>query len=360
MNSFKGIEGARAWLAWTVVISHIWVWGGLSAISLGRAGHYAVEVFIVISGFVITNLIIEKHEPYPIYIARRFLRIYPVYVVCLTLGILATPLGIDALLHYPLSRPHVVEHFSKELAGYREQLWPHVLLHLTMFHGATPNTILQEAQYIFLPPAWSLSLEWQFYLVAPAAVWAAQRRGWNIALAVVALIGVWTFRREMFGHFYKPSFLPGAGILFLIGIGTRLAIDKLPELRSYPTLAILIVFGITITQRDLLPIAIWVAMVAYILQPRKWAMLDGRIALWAGARSYSVYLVHYPIMLLTMWVAVKVLGLSGWETLLVSGSATILLTIAAAELIYWLVEKPVIGFGKTLGRPSRSLQPTGP
>src|SRR3954469_11656757 len=101
MNVFRGIEGARAWLAWTVVIAHVFILSGLAgtypwADKIGRLGNWPVNVSLIISGFVITNLIIAKKEPYFPYIGRQFLRLYPAYFVCLMLALLVQPLGFKA------------------------------------------------------------------------------------------------------------------------------------------------------------------------------------------------------------------------------------------------------------------------
>jgi peptidoglycan/LPS O-acetylase OafA/YrhL len=49
-------------------------------------GDCAVMVFIAISGFVIAGLVTDKAEPYPEYITRRVLRIFPVYLVILAIA----------------------------------------------------------------------------------------------------------------------------------------------------------------------------------------------------------------------------------------------------------------------------------
>src|ERR1700761_2937765 len=107
MKHFRSIDGLRAWLAWFVVVAHV----GLHTAAqtqvpflqntFGSLGPRAVETFIIISGFVITHLLLERHEPYPVYITRRFLRIYPIYFVCLCAGIVAMYLHFAAFAHHP-------------------------------------------------------------------------------------------------------------------------------------------------------------------------------------------------------------------------------------------------------------------
>ncbi len=76
-------------MAWWVVLGHALILSGLSAFipqRIGRivmAGDIAVDVFIIVSGFVITNLMLAKKETYLPYIVRRAFRIYPIYVLCL-------------------------------------------------------------------------------------------------------------------------------------------------------------------------------------------------------------------------------------------------------------------------------------
>lgn len=106
MMHYRGIEGLRAWLSWVVVFAHIVQMTGvanifppLQAFQIG--GDFAVNIFIMISGFVITCLILEKKENYKTYIVRRFLRIYPTYLICLVLGIIASELYADIILAHP-------------------------------------------------------------------------------------------------------------------------------------------------------------------------------------------------------------------------------------------------------------------
>src|SRR5579862_198970 len=107
MTHFRSIDGLRAWLAWIVVFSHITLYTATDVRvpvlehTLDIAAMRAVSIFIIISGFVITHLLLEQRESYLPFITRRFLRIYPVYLICLGAGVFATRLHLAAFAGHP-------------------------------------------------------------------------------------------------------------------------------------------------------------------------------------------------------------------------------------------------------------------
>ena len=241
---YKGIEGLRAWLAWTVVCSHIADVGPSISINdeVGDAGDFSVRIFIIISGFVITHLIQEKREPFPVFIARRFLRIYPAYLVALILAILVSPLRFEAVLGDPYADSLLKHYALVERAQYDGHLTSHLLAHLTLFHGALPNNILPASEYMFLAPAWSLSLEWQFYLIAPIWIWALCR--FPLATGSLTLLGFLTYKLLLASMYLSPSFLLGAGVLFLLGIMTRLWLPFASRREDYPWFPVIGFFAV--------------------------------------------------------------------------------------------------------------------
>ena len=216
MTWFRGLEGVRAWLALAVLVEHV---VGLTALpdhhpatrQLVHAGDSAVSVFIVISGFVITHMILERHEPYPLYLARRLLRLYPVYAVCLVLGLVSTLL-LNRIM--PLQPWGAAIPFTQAMARARASLAGnglplHLALHLSLLHGLVPDNLLFRAQLALLTPAWSLSLEWQFYLLAPLVVLALRRPDTTLLVTAIALGLYLLARKGVPGPYLMPSLLPG-------------------------------------------------------------------------------------------------------------------------------------------------------
>lgn len=355
---YKGIGGARAWLAWIVVLSHI---VGLTPLYtlphtkvLFESGEFAVRVFIMISGFVIANLAIKARETYGVYIVRRALRLYPAYLISLAIGVMALPLTADLMNFYNID-PGLMRHFLVQLSEWQMRPVVHILLHVSMLHGMVPNSILPQSQYMFVPPAWSLSLEWQFYLIAPLFVAAAIKRPLATCVVVVALLAA--YNRGVFGSFYSPSLIFGSGWFFLIGIMTRINIDVLPSFRKYPIALLVALLPIVMIERSLAPLLIWIALVAYIRSGAVTPLLDGTIANFLGARSFSVYVLHVPILIASTWVAWGPMHLQGYFASVVTGLATIVLTAGISECAYRFIETPFITFGKQFGRePERASQ----
>jgi len=379
MIRFSGLDGLRGWLAWTVVFGHIAYFTGLLAPWASRdqtqlAGAVAVMIFIILSGFVITHLVIEKREPYRLYIARRALRIYPIYLLALLMGIgttfltfrtFLTPDGaIDPVAMASLAYPDPGVLMFDRGALRTPAYFAHLVAHLTMLHGMFAQSYLPNSQFMFLSPAWSLSLEWQFYLVAPFVVRAATRRIPSIGLVLLALGLYLLYVLNVFGWWGKPSFLPGASFYFAIGIASRLLVTDRPFRFSgwaAATLALLVT-GFVALGAWLLPVAIWVVFfAASLLQDREGAfggvvgrvfkaLFESRLATHLGNASYSTYLVHVPLLQLSMFVAVRVLALAPASAALFVAGATLVSTWVVSQATYRWIELPVIARGKRLQR----------
>ncbi len=367
MKHFRSLDGVRAWLAWSVVLFHMILltaadqWKPILA-NADILSRVRVPCFLIISGFVITHLLLEKKEHYFPYIVRRFLRIYPLYLFCLALGIFATYLHFAAFADHPwgnyVPQPLLL---SEELAGsHGTTLRLHLLAHLTMTHGLISDSVLPGTQFMFLGPAWQVSLEWQFYMLAPLILVGLRTQRGKIILALLTVVGLAAFQRGWFGVFHDPSFLPGAGIYFAVGIATRLVYPKLPALSKYPAAAVILAGGLVFFTRSLFPFFLWLAFIVWLRVEHatdavsrgidRFAdlALNSKVARYLGTRSYSTYLIHEPIIHIVVYVCIKKFSLGIAQTVGITFVAVPIMTLGAAIVLYKYVESPFIAFGKRL------------
>jgi peptidoglycan/LPS O-acetylase OafA/YrhL len=368
LRKFAAIEGLRAWLAWAVVLSHLAQVTGITWLGLGpsllKLGHVSVLVFVIVSGFVITHLVVEKPEPYGPYIVRRFMRIYPLFIVtCLigyyTLDVLASDLQTVAWGRQPGQESAA---FIDIARADHQLFWMQLLSHLTMLHGVLGENILPNAAYAFNPPGWSLSLEWQFYLLAPLLIALLRRPS---ALPVVALIlcaGALAYNIGLLGTFKNPSNFLGASGYFVIGIASRLLLPLAPP--AVPKAGLLLASAalLALLSWDIAPIAVWaVVLTVIVMEPifgtasavARWLrqLLTSRLATLAGARSYSVYLCHMAVIAISLHVWLLIWPSVSRSAAFVAISVTAIpLTILISELFYRGVERPGIALGSRLAR----------
>src|SRR6266403_5446415 len=106
---FRELDGLRGVLAWIVVASHILVCVGWIGPIVGgdyflsQVAAAAVDVFIILSGFAITRLLIVTHESGGRYVWRRICRIFPAYWAALLAGIALNAWVADNLRQLPRS-----------------------------------------------------------------------------------------------------------------------------------------------------------------------------------------------------------------------------------------------------------------
>ena len=367
---FKSIEGLRGWMAWWVVIGHAvrltgtgeWLPGPVAKVVLKP--DIAVNVFIVVSGFVITHLLMNARESYSHYLWRRFLRLAPIYIFCLFLAIAVNDWYMQVFADLPWS-------FRREMRIDREtqiaeHWWTHLLVHLTLLHGLIPASILKYSPSAFLAPAWSLSLEWQFYLLAPAIVGLMMRslRSACITLAVLLFAGI--LSRIVFqGQYEFPSMLLLSIQYFMLGIVSRLVLSRLRPVPVSPAILLLVICPLVVYTRSL-ELGLWALFAIFILQEsgllanssRSFALLQyvlgtNPIIRNLGKFSYSTYLIHVPIM------AIVVHFYDAWRPIeqqmhvVIATALAIVVTLIVSPLTYYLIEKPFIDMGKKK-KPARA------
>jgi peptidoglycan/LPS O-acetylase OafA/YrhL len=365
------LDGLRGLLALWVVLGHMLAWSGYWENKLPPGfgvcwtafvgGHAAVDTFIILSGFAITFLLCKRSQSYLGFMTGRFFRIYPVYLPCLLLGIATTFLT-----------PHILDTAQWRGTAYFEGIrtvtqdsfsapGAHTFWHLTLLNGVLPKSFLTSATVTLLPPAWSITLEWQYYLVAPflarMVLPTSSRLRTAANWAVIAAIGLVGLRYR--GEWQNPmaAFFPSRMPLFLIGIWSYHFYARFHGTSNGRRIA-LVAVAVTVAAsilRQWNPIALtaWALGLGCVMVPGNPLLSLVRRTLlhpalqWLGHISFPVYLIHWPVIIGVLAVQLHfVPGISQGKALAVLLFAGLPLVILAARLLHVFVETPGIAFGK--------------
>ena len=347
-DTFRGdVEGLRAAAVLPILLFHL-------DPRLVPGGYMGVDVFFVISGYLITQMILRDRHGFRFkaFYIRRFFRLFPALLVtllsCLTAGWwVLSPGDYAQLATSGLTAAFGVSnvYFLQSIDYFNAASLSHPLLH-----------------------TWSLGAEEQFYLLWPALLVAAARiRIPFIVLVIVA--GVASFaavavlqERMPDGAFYMMPFR-----IFEFAIGAALlAVERwwqsLPAalrhgggLLGAGLLAGALAFVDTETPwPGVATLAPAVATGLLILAGRDgfWkAVLANPVSGFFGRISYSLYLVHWPIITLYRTYAVTE---PGPFELVALGAAS----IAAGAALYYAVESPCRAVGRNLAGREIETEPS--
>lgn len=351
------IDGLRAIAVLSVVAFHAfpnWLPGGF----------IGVDIFFVISGFLITSIIFENLEKgtfsFAEFYARRIRRIFPALILVL---ITSFVIGWFVLL-----------------ADEYKQLGKHIAAGA----GFVSNLVLWSESGYFdnaaetkpLLHLWSLGIEEQFYIVWPLLLWAVWKLGFNL-LTVTIIVALVSFllnikgvKQDAIATFYSPQtrfweLLSGSLLAWVLlykkgayaDMHTRLdvwlgtAIYKEAPKADGKTLSnvlsfvglFLIAYGLWKINKQfsfpgkwaLLPVM--GAVLLILAGPKAWVnrtLLSNRVAIWIGLISFPLYLWHWPLLSLARIVEG---GIPGGNIRI----AVVVLSVGLAWLTYKLLEKPV-------------------
>ncbi|HEY9773071.1 MAG TPA: acyltransferase [Planktothrix sp.] len=136
-----------------------------------KYGHQALNFFFVLSGFLITYLMLREYRSSGTinirnFYVRRILRVWPLYYLTITLAFFVGPL-LDSALP------------SADFASWRASVHQHFGLELALYYAVLPNL----ASCIMAPPScagqtWTVGVEEQFYVMWPLLFWLVRKRTW--------------------------------------------------------------------------------------------------------------------------------------------------------------------------------------
>jgi peptidoglycan/LPS O-acetylase OafA/YrhL len=329
MPYFAVLDGMRAYCVLLVMFDHLKSHGhSLRWLN----GHLGVDLFFIISGFLITTLLRREQSlrgeiDFASFYWRRFFRIVPVYVVVLLLYI--------AICQFPS----------------QAEKWIELKDGLPWFLSFMNEYVKEPGNGNVFTHTWSLGVEEKFYLLWPVLFFivgktARSRRfiaaGLIIAVTLPTLLG--------HGHLAQAYFglLMGCVLgIILSGPYAGRAFSLLRKLPPSVALAIFVCgFWAHNLSKDLTPgfsaaatifVGSLLARKSWLSRAHSWAPL-----VWLGKRSYSMYLVHVLslnaiealIPINSDWLAAAALALS------------FALAAAVAEVLYRTVEQPARRLGR--------------
>jgi peptidoglycan/LPS O-acetylase OafA/YrhL len=338
-----GLDGVRGLAVLLVLLFHN---GALDA------GWIGVQIFFVLSGFLITRLLVrQKDAPLGAYLknfyGRRFLRIFPAYYACL--------IALWAAMHW------VETTKANELV--------YAFTYTYDFYHASRRFVHTP----LLSHFWSLAIEEQFYLVWPAVVFACPRDRLKYPFAAIAVLGplvrlvtfvLLTHERIGSGNPWRDVYvLPTSHFdafamggllcvawprisraLFLSALGTFVALVVVQKWITHARSGLLIglphayeyAWGYSIVDVLAGMLIVVVADGTFATSFFRWRPMS-----YLGKISYGVYLFHYPLTLISGPLSRRLVPSPEWAPY-----ASFAIDFAAAFLVaavsFELMERPLL------------------
>lgn len=363
MKKLTEIDGLRGYLAFYVILFHTKKLSGYDGnYMLNRLleGSLAVDVFIIVSGFVIFYLLNNMNESYMSYITRRFFRLYPLYIILFFSGLIIAPVALENASYLSIYNLSYSSYWVSNIDTWCAYKLTNIISHVFMLHGIIPQSIIPSGSEAFLVPAWSISLEWQFYLLAPVMFFLIRKK----SAAFFVIIMICFLLRPIIPGSKHGAFLLEHIDLFFYGIITFLIYEKVPRkgyLTELQLLALLLFSMYLVTINGAMsPVAGWLVFVSVLYFSRvgfqkKWLVVifkdlfNNRICQFLGKISYSLYLSHFLVINIIQNLLFKRMAyLSHLQHYLLLTFLTVFTSVAVSIVLYYLVEKPSISFGRQL------------
>jgi peptidoglycan/LPS O-acetylase OafA/YrhL len=299
------LDGVRGLAILLVLMAHI-----LPSL-LDNAGWLGVDLFFVLSGYLITTVLVEgKADPdrARTFYTRRALRIFPLYY-----GTLLLVLVLPPIFHIPLlsDAPDTWSTTSHELTWF----WPYLCnWSIGLFRPTHPS---------MLTHFWSLAVEEQFYLVWPWIIWRCEQRtargvAWGaIVIAVALRVTLVLIHTPMLTIYcLTPCRMDALAIGALVALTPRATVGR--AFAPPAAIAAVILTVIALRFHSLRPTNQWVASVGFtcgdilagllVIVAVRYspAVLTNPVLRWFGTYSYGLYVLH-PF-------AIRSLDLTVWDS----------------------------------------------
>ncbi len=352
-------------------------------------GPFAVQLFFVISGFYMALVLDEKYRGshgIRAFYGNRLLRLLPTFYVVLLLVLLVPWLaGLLLGRSIQIGQMNTWASYGAQLPGWLAAALKGLNLsplgqelpaagmldlasHTAVFQAPPGHDVMPLYFFMLLPPAWSLSLELQFYALAP---WLTRRSTALLAGLFVAAFALhWLLPLLPFGNdeFWRNRNLPAQLGYFLLGMAghrlyrlrtSRAWLDRLMQRGRWfwaASLALLVAYPwLPLGVRDPLVTGGFALALPFVFAATSSWHWDRMV----GELSYPLYLCHWLVN--QAWYGLEPVvqkRIPAFRHDWVSVVVVVVISLALAAVIHWFVERPVDRFRQRWARRSLLATPS--
>ena len=345
INYRPEIDGLRAISIISVVIYHTQLKLNNSVIFSG--GFLGVDIFFVISGYLICSIIfkelIEKKSfSFKNFFVRRAKRILPALIFLIF---------VSSLVSYFILQPSALINFSKSSIS-------SIFFSSNIFFWQIDSMYMAESQLLSpLLHTWSLSVEEQFYLFFPILIFLILKIDKKILLPLMLLLMVLSIFSTWYGskNHIIFNFYSITSRIWELGIGSLIAYfeyfkkkkfsfsQKINEIVCFFSLIIIIYFFIFPvfpnrhpTIYTIIPI-VSVSLIILLSDKTSFfkSILSNNFLVFTGLISYSLYLWHYPVLSFSRHIFIN----TDFENNIILKLFLILISIILSLISYFFIEK---------------------
>lgn len=314
------IDGLRAIAILLVLIFH-------AGLSFFPSGFIGVDIFFVISGFLITGLIVDGLQKntfsFKEFYSRRLWRLQPVFISLII---------VASLLAWYFYLPDELVQYSKSVRKTA------LFVSNQFFARITSGYFSPDSNQLSLLHTWSLAIEWQCYLILPGIIYLVYRLfNANYHAKIIYLLTFIFLGLALYFSYHHPSktyyqfcsrffeFLIGSCVAFnqskfklpfyLLEIITGLALITIVYIARLNNISL----GFPNSYAFILCLAIAILIIAGNQQPQPLItrLIASRPLVAIGLLSYSLYIWHWPIfayanyqsLVLSPWIVTSLFGL---------------------------------------------------
>ena len=302
--------------------------------SILRSGFLGVDLFFVISGFLITSAVQQEmiqNQSFSItnFIARRARRLLPTAAFVAVIVVF-----LNRWLLEPTRRIGAASDAIKAVT-FRTNI---------EFYQRAENYFYTSSQESIFRHYWSLSLEEQYYILFPIVAYIAWRArgvlGLKIALTLIFFgsLAASFYVGSDAGFYLMPfrAWQMAAGGLVALLLTNRRSVGKIAQTGAYISLLVLIATCFTtLTDRNIERVLVTISSCALIYGMTHVSLLGKSLSILkqVGERSYSLYLWHWPFI-----VYAKNTNKWGQDGLILRLTIAVIATFIAAEITYRFIE----------------------